>query len=157
MLIWELWKRRNSIRHSKEMTSAALVYKIMMTLHQVISIVFPLWKNLPRYWVDSLDLLQDCWPKLYYKIVKWEESGLGWIKCNTNRACKGNTGPATYRFCIRDQNQNLVYTEPWHIREANSLIAEASAIWNTLGYCRTQGFQNVILETNSFSQYEIIR
>lgn len=90
-------------------------------------------------------------------MIKWIAPDSAWYKCNTYGACKGNSGPSTYGFCIRSNYRDLIYVEAGTLGESNSLIAETITIWKALEVCKEQTFHNIILETDSLSLHKIVR
>ncbi|KAH0704298.1 hypothetical protein KY290_017150 [Solanum tuberosum] len=56
-------------------------------------------------------LLQSYKPTLYYDVVNWKPPEMGWIKCNTDGASKGNPRQSSYGFCIRNHTGQLLYAE----------------------------------------------
>ncbi|KAG5610738.1 hypothetical protein H5410_022019 [Solanum commersonii] len=50
-------------------------------------------------------------PKFYHHRVTWEKPELGWVKCNTDRASRGNPGESSYSFCLRNNQGDLIYAE----------------------------------------------
>lgn len=55
------------------------------------------------------DLLQGDSSKLFTKVVWWKLPDIGWTKCNTDGASKGNPGTSSYGFCLRDDLGDLIY------------------------------------------------
>lgn len=53
--------------------------------------------------------LQRYKPRLHYHPVRWKLPDVGWVKCNTDGASRGNPGESAYGFCIRDNQGNLIY------------------------------------------------
>ncbi|KAK6777990.1 hypothetical protein RDI58_024708 [Solanum bulbocastanum] len=95
-------------------------------------------------------------PNLYFHIVKWEAPDEGWVKCNTDGARKGNPGESSYGFCLRNSTGDLLYAEAQCIDITTNIEAEIIAMWNALKYCKRQGINNIILETDSLSLKNMI-
>ncbi|KAH0745918.1 hypothetical protein KY285_007575 [Solanum tuberosum] len=69
---------------------------------------------------------------------------------------KGNPGPSSSAFCIRDDQGNLMYAEGNMIGISNNLIAEVVAIRLGLEYCRIHNLLPLILETDSLATMKMI-
>lgn len=73
--------------------------------------------------------------------MKWGVPNIGWVKCNTDGASKGNPSRISYGFCIRDRQCDLLYAEAKNVGVAtNMIITEATTIWKALRLCKLQGF-----------------
>lgn len=92
IIMWELWKTRNSGRHNKDISYHKMYYHCELTIHHLIKMKFPWMKNIPLHWEGMFDMLKGYKPKLYYSLVKCNCPEDGWVKCNTNGASKGNPG-----------------------------------------------------------------
>ncbi|KAH0722533.1 hypothetical protein KY290_005185 [Solanum tuberosum] len=101
-------------------------------------------------------LLQSYKPTLYYHVVNWKLTEMGWIKCNTGGASKGNPRQSSYGFYIRNHTGELLYVEAQSIGVTTNIDAESMAIWKALQYCLSQGFEQVSLETNSLTLKNIL-
>lgn len=106
-------------------------------------------KNIPTGWNDIFDMLHNQRPTLFYCVVKWKPPDPGWIKCNTDGACRGNPGLSSYGFCIRNSAGDLIYAEADSLGISTNMDAEITAIWKALRYCQQHCFQQVILEADS--------
>ncbi|KAH0693326.1 hypothetical protein KY290_021507 [Solanum tuberosum] len=151
IIMWALWKRRNTRRHGKDHSFNWMNHQCQETIHQLIRVKFPWLKKVPYQWMEIVDMLQRYKPTLHYHIVNWKLPEEGWIKCNTDGASKGNPGQSAYEFCMRNNNGDLVYAEGEDIGVATNMEAEAIALWKALQFCLGNGFQKVILETDSLS------
>lgn len=80
-----------------------------------------------------------------------------WIKCNTNGACRGNPGPNTYGFFLRDSREDLIYAESQQIELNTNLEAETEALWRALQHCLNHNFAYIKLETDSMSVKNMIK
>ncbi|KAK4718231.1 hypothetical protein R3W88_016569 [Solanum pinnatisectum] len=67
---------------------------------------------------------------------------------------------SSYGFCLRDSDGDLLYAEAKRIGLiATNMVAELTAIWKDLRYCklRSYPYANIILETDSLSFKNMIR
>lgn len=101
IILWELWKGRNSKRHDKDISYAKIYHNCFKTVQQLMKATYPELR-MPPDWVGYFELIQRYRSKLTYKLVKWECPEAGWIKCNTDGASKGNPRLSSYDFCIRN-------------------------------------------------------
>ncbi|KAK6777945.1 hypothetical protein RDI58_024663 [Solanum bulbocastanum] len=121
IILWELWKRRNARKYGKE------------------------------DWMEILTTLSIYKPTLYYRIVYWEKPAVGWVKCNTDGACRGNPGQSSYGFSIRDNRGDIIYAEAQTIGDATNMEAEIMGVLKAMQFCDTHKFQKIILETDSLT------
>lgn len=54
----------------------------------------PAFRRIDYSWDNLVDFLSDYRPKFFYHTVSWELPSVGYLKCNTDGASKGNPGPA---------------------------------------------------------------
>ncbi|KAK4721760.1 hypothetical protein R3W88_011993 [Solanum pinnatisectum] len=123
IIMWELWKRRNAIRHGKGYTFNRMSYQCHLIIFQLIKVKFPWIKAVPHQWRDMVEKLQIYKPTLYFHIVSWKLPEEGWVKCNTDGASRGNPGLSTYGFCIRNSDEDLIYAESQNIGVATNMEA----------------------------------
>ncbi|XP_059306402.1 uncharacterized protein LOC132057820 [Lycium ferocissimum] len=90
-------------------------------------------------------------PYIVSKIVRWNLPMPSWFNCNSDGASRGNPGPSSVAFCIRDSEGDLVHTAARRISYESNLVAEAMALQEGIKYCVTNDLLPVILETNSMT------
>nr|XP_016509522.1 PREDICTED: uncharacterized protein LOC107826990 [Nicotiana tabacum] len=81
--------------------------------------------------------------------VTWQFPFHGWYKCNTDGALKGNPGPSSLGFCVRDDEGDAVYARAVDMGVTTNVVAEAKAILQGLEYCVKHDLHPLILETDS--------
>ncbi|KAK4733442.1 hypothetical protein R3W88_007703 [Solanum pinnatisectum] len=84
--------------------------------------------NMPNNWPEIVRFLTEYSPTVGCKVVYWKLPMQNYFKCNTDRASKGNPGPSSSAFCVRDDQGNLVYVEGKRIGVSNNLKAEIVAM-----------------------------
>ncbi|KAH0693357.1 hypothetical protein KY285_020454 [Solanum tuberosum] len=67
-------------------------------------------------------------PSFSFKIVRWIHPPVRWFKCNTNGGSRGNPGPSSTAFCIRDSKGDFVVAKGVRIQDTTNLVVEARAI-----------------------------
>ncbi|WMV51732.1 hypothetical protein MTR67_045117 [Solanum verrucosum] len=157
IIIWELWIRRNQMKHVKQVSYYAVKDRCERMIHCLIKNHYPNWKDVPTRWLQSFDRIQQHKKQLFFKIVKWKLPGAGMLKCNTDGACRGNPGISSYAFCIRNDQGNLIYAEADTIGIATNLIAETTAIWKALQFILLSIWQSLVVESNSLTLIKILR
>nr|XP_009777052.1 PREDICTED: uncharacterized protein LOC104226713 [Nicotiana sylvestris] len=88
-IVWELWKRRNSLKYGEPVSVSRVIYQVSTALQCLVQIRKP-GLNVPHKWQDLLTMMENYTPKLKYQKVIWEQPIEGWIKVNTDGASKGN-------------------------------------------------------------------
>ncbi|KAH0689169.1 hypothetical protein KY289_016527 [Solanum tuberosum] len=85
-----------------------------------------------------------------------DSSPINWVKCNTDGASRGNPGPSSAAFCIRDHSGSLVVVKGFKIHNTSNLVAEARAIREGLFFCKEHLLSHVIIETDSIAMVQIL-
>lgn len=119
--------------------------------------VFPTRRNVLMNWIENFDISQRNKSNLEVSIIKCKALHLGWIKCNTDEASKGNSSWISYEFRIRDKQGDLIYSEANYIGEATNTINEARVIRKAPIFCVSQDFEQILLETDSLSPRNILQ
>nr|XP_016462864.1 PREDICTED: uncharacterized protein LOC107785952 [Nicotiana tabacum] len=137
LIVWHMWKRMNSGKHGKTVRRPGI-------------------KGVTTNWTDLHENLANHVPKLRYTKVMWQLPHMGWIKCNTDGACRGDNRGASYGFCIRDGIGDLIYAQANVVKEATNNIAEARAILEALRYIVQMPFPACIIETDSLLMNNVL-
>ncbi|XP_060182106.1 uncharacterized protein LOC132611743 [Lycium barbarum] len=151
VIVWELWKRRNTIQHGGKVSVNKLKYKIMHTVILFMKTRRSNFKYAPYSWQELLKSLQSYSPKVKIYQVCWRPPDSGWIKCNTDGASRGNPGRSSWGFCLRNTSGDLVFAQSHEMRYGNytNTQAEAEAIMQALKYTKRMNIQQMIVETDS--------
>lgn len=81
---------------------------------------------------------------------------IGWFKCNTDEAFKGNRGPSGDAFWIRDYNGDLLRAKGMKIPDSTNLVAGAIAIREGVKYILENQFSHTIIEFDSLAMVNMI-
>ncbi|XP_075087488.1 uncharacterized protein LOC142169519 [Nicotiana tabacum] len=101
-------------------------------------------------WIkDMIQYFKGYKPILITTRVTWKLSFHGWYKCNTDGASKGNPGPSSLGFCVRDDEGDVLYARAVDLGVTTNVVAEAKAILQGLEYCVEHYLHPLILETDS--------
>ncbi|XP_070021428.1 uncharacterized protein [Nicotiana sylvestris] len=109
IIVWELWKRRNSQKYGEMVTINRFIYQVSTTLQMLVKIRKPSMQNVPHKWPDLIQKLEQYTPQLKVTKVIWEKPNAGWIKINTDGASRGDTGRSSIGYVIRDDEENVMY------------------------------------------------
>ncbi|XP_070034168.1 uncharacterized protein [Nicotiana tomentosiformis] len=135
-IVWELWKRRNSLKYGDSVSKPGL--------------------KIPHKWQDLLPMMENYTPRLKYQKVIWEQPMESWLKVNTDGTSKGNPGRSAIGFCVTDEEGEIIYAVGREIAEGTNTKVEAIAIVESLKYCRWQNYTHIWLETDSLLLKNII-
>nr|XP_009615502.1 uncharacterized protein LOC104108225 [Nicotiana tomentosiformis] len=69
---------------------------------------------------------------------------------------RGNPGPSSYDFCVRNYTEDVVCAMEEEIGISTNIVAEARAIVEGLLYCVQRQLHPLIIETNSLVMKKII-
>ncbi|XP_070021738.1 uncharacterized protein [Nicotiana sylvestris] len=148
-VVWELWKRRNSMKYGDAVTTSRVIYQVSSNLQALVKVRKPGMDMVPHKWQDLLAMMENFTPKLKVTKVMWEFPSAGWLKVNTDGALRGNPGRISIGFCIRNENGDIVKSVGKDIEETTNTVAEAKAMVEALRFCRFQQYSHVWLQTDS--------
>ncbi|XP_075109238.1 uncharacterized protein LOC142181027 [Nicotiana tabacum] len=120
IITWELWKRRNAGKHGGSVSTNRMIHEINRTFHQLARVR-----------------------------VTWQLPFHGWYKCNTDGSSKGNPGPSSLGFCVRNDEGDVVYARAVGLGVTTNVVAEAKSILQGLEYYVEHDLHPLILETDS--------
>ncbi|XP_075095490.1 uncharacterized protein LOC142173745 [Nicotiana tabacum] len=138
IITWELWKRRNAGKHGGSMCTNRVIHEINRTLHQLGRVRYAWIPNIPLLWPDMIQYFEGYKPILITTRVTWQLPCHGWYKCNTDGASKGNPGPSSLGFCVRDDEGDVVYARAVDLGVTTNVVAEAKAILQRLECCTSE-------------------
>ncbi|XP_075085049.1 uncharacterized protein LOC142168286 [Nicotiana tabacum] len=138
IITWELWKRRNAGKHGGSTSTNRVIHEINRTLHQLGRVRYAWINNIPLIWPDMIQYFEGYKPILITTRVTWQLPCHGWYKCNTDGASKGNSGPSSLGFYVRDDEGDVVYARAVDLGVTTNMVAEAKAILQGLEYCTSE-------------------
>ncbi|MCD7469569.1 hypothetical protein HAX54_008682, partial [Datura stramonium] len=74
----------------------------------------------------------------------------------TDGASRGNSGPSSIAFCIRDSEGYLKHAAARRIQDGSNFIAEVGAIRARLEYCLSNQLLPVVIEIDSLTMKKIL-
>ncbi|PHT39381.1 Geraniol 8-hydroxylase [Capsicum baccatum] len=104
--------------------------------------------NIPSHWPNLVKFLEEYTSAIVTKIVLWRMPETGYYKCNTDGVSKGNPGPSSSGFCVRDALRNFLYAESIRLPDGSNLLSEAKALKAGLELCINRHFMPVVMETD---------
>nr|XP_016435601.1 PREDICTED: uncharacterized protein LOC107761829 [Nicotiana tabacum] len=147
--------RRNSLKYGEAVSVSRVIYQVSSTVQALVQLKKP-GLRVPQKWLDLLTMMEQYTPQLKYDKVLWEFPSRGWIKVNTDGACRGNPGRSSIGFCIRDEVGDLIYAEGREISEGANNESEAVAIVEALKMCKNLNYFQIWLQTDSMLLKNII-
>ncbi|XP_019237121.1 PREDICTED: uncharacterized protein LOC109217336 [Nicotiana attenuata] len=156
IITWELWKRRNAGKHGGSVSTNRVIHEINRTLHQLARVRYAWMPNIPLLWPDIIQYFEGYKPILITTRVTWQLSFHGWYKCNIDGASKGNPGPSSLGFCMRNDEDDVVYARALDLEVTTNVVVEAKAILQGLEYCVEHDLHPLILETDSLVMKKVI-
>ncbi|XP_059284744.1 uncharacterized protein LOC132038037 [Lycium ferocissimum] len=91
IIMWQIWKIRNTIIHRGVMSRNKVIFEINRNLWQLAKFKFSC-LDIPHSWPLLVQFLEKYKPQVTSKAVAWNCPPNGWYKCNTDGAYKSNTG-----------------------------------------------------------------
>lgn len=127
LILWFLWKRRNTILHGCSYSIGKIIWEAVETTKKFMQIRFKVSYN-RRSQPEIVENLEKYKPTYKFRIFRWTHPPINWLKCNTDGATKGNPKPSSAAFCIRNSNGDLIIAKGLRIQDTINLVAEARAI-----------------------------
>lgn len=90
-------------------------------------------------------------------MVRWEFPPLGYHKYNIDGAYKGNPGPSSYGFCIRNHKRDLCYTQAGALGQMTNIQAKTNAILKEVKYWSNQKQIAKVLESDSLVMIRVLK
>lgn len=156
IIMWNIWKRRNTIKHGGNVRYEELVWQCQEVIRKLIKKLYPWIKMGEESWPEIVSRLRRYKPRLHYCSVMWIFPEKNRFKCNTDGASRGNPGMSTCAFCIRDDKGDLVYAKAKGLGVTSNTQAEMEAIKEALQYLPDKEFKEVVIETNSLVLMQMI-
>lgn len=81
IVTWELWKRRNSIKHGgKAASTNRVVHEVNNTLHYLSKVRYNWLPNIPLLWPDKIRFFETYKPVVITKRFTWQLPHVKWFK-----------------------------------------------------------------------------
>ncbi|KAH0730385.1 hypothetical protein KY290_001417 [Solanum tuberosum] len=90
LILWSLWKRRNHIKHGGQLNLEGMVKQVTKNIQMLTSGRNAGLNLFGKNWLETVNILGNYKPKIYYHIVQWNPPRSDQLKCNTDGASKGN-------------------------------------------------------------------
>ncbi|KAH0679086.1 hypothetical protein KY284_020171 [Solanum tuberosum] len=155
-IFWQVWKRRNAKKFGGDMSYMSRRGGICSNLILLAKQRYPWMQNMPNNWPEIVRFLIEYSPKVGCKMLYWKLPKENYFKCNTDGDSKGNLGPSSSAFCVRDDQGNLVYVEGKMIGVSNNLKAEIVAMRLGLEYCRIHNLFPLVPEIDSLAVKKMV-
>uniref|UniRef100_M1BF38 RNase H family protein n=1 Tax=Solanum tuberosum TaxID=4113 RepID=M1BF38_SOLTU len=156
LIMWTLWKRRNTIKHGGNTTFTEMVSQIHELIRKVMKLLYPRIRLDRRDCPDFIAKIKEYKPKLYVHSVVWKPPVAQKLKCNTDGASRGNPGMCSFSFCIRDDRGDIRYARAKRIGITTNTEAEVLAIHEALEYNYCNDLMGITIETDSLSLKKMI-
>lgn len=99
------------MKHGGAVSCSRVIHEVNKILYYLARVRYPWQPRIPLLWPQMINFFENYKPYVVTKRVIWQFPYEGWFKCNTDRASRGNPGPSSYGFCIRDHEGNLVFAK----------------------------------------------
>ncbi|KAH0730567.1 hypothetical protein KY290_001567 [Solanum tuberosum] len=155
LILWFLWKRRNSVLHGGSYNTNKVIWDINYMVQKLLRSKFGL-EQTPNTWPQIVAAMEGFRPKFETKWVRWFPPPCGWWKCNTDGASRGNPGPSSAAFCVRNHHGDIISAQGNMLPDSTNLVAEMIAIRSGLQFCLENHIPKLIVESDSLAAVNII-
>ncbi|PIN09754.1 hypothetical protein CDL12_17665 [Handroanthus impetiginosus] len=139
--LWFLWYGRNDKKHRN------ILFTTDRTIWRITAYLLHL---------AATKLFKAKGKQKQVKMVRWLKPSPGWVKLNTDGACKGNPSPATVAGVVRNcDGQSLLMFSEFLGHMTNGFV-ELYAIGCVLDLCYSKNFVRVWVETNSMITLQLL-
>ncbi|KAH0663239.1 hypothetical protein KY284_028170 [Solanum tuberosum] len=158
IIVWELWKRRNTLKNGKKISSNKVIYQIMHTLILFMKTRRRNCTYIPYKWTMVVEAIHNYNPTVKVTRVIWGPPDTSWVKVNTDGASKGNPGRSSWGFCVRNNKGDVIQAQAKEIDEPliTNTQAETMALLHALKYIETAQLDKVIIEIDSLLLKNIV-
>ncbi|XP_059310637.1 uncharacterized protein LOC132061989 [Lycium ferocissimum] len=148
IILWEIWKRRNTLRHEGKMSNTKLIYQVMHTLISFMKVSKRNFKYAPYNWNSVVESLNRYSQPIKATTVVWRLPDKGWIKVNTDGASRGNPGRSSWGFCVRNERGDILRAQAQELVDSwsTNTQAEAMAILKALKYLDDNQMDKFIIQ-----------
>lgn len=95
---------KEEFKHAlKSVSINMLIFQVSTSIHMLLKVRRTAFLGVIANWLDLHDKLKHHIPRLRYTKVLWKLPLVGWIKCNMDGACRGNTRRPSYAFVLRTE------------------------------------------------------
>ncbi|XP_060202650.1 uncharacterized protein LOC132631067 [Lycium barbarum] len=95
-------------------------------------------------------------PHIQCITVQWWNPRQGRFKCNSDGGSKGNPGPSSLAFCVRNSRGEFIHTSSRGIANTICLVAKAKAMHDGIAYCVQLQLLPLILKTDSLILMKVV-
>ncbi|XP_059286842.1 uncharacterized protein LOC132040230 isoform X1 [Lycium ferocissimum] len=156
IIVWQIWKWINTVLHGGSMTINKVIYDINMNIHLLCRVRFPWQHNMPRTVPQIIQLFEGYRPGISCRMVKWILPLEGCYNCNSDGISRGNHGPSSVDFCVRNEVADLIYAAAKRTGDDTNLVAEDLAFKMGLDYCIHHQCTPLVMETDSMAMKLIL-
>lgn len=159
IILWELWKRRNAIKHGGKISHEKLMYQVMHTIVLMLKVRRSNFKYTPYDWKELVQALQGYTPKIRVEQVLWTIPETRSLKCNTHGASRGNPGRSAWGFSVRNDLGDVIKAQAAEIEDSctTNTQAKAMAILQALRSIKNMEYIHVTIETDSPLMVKVIK
>lgn len=138
------------------MSRYSMLAEINRNIHSLAVVRYPWLHNIPKEWAMMVHFFENYKSVISTRVIYWVPPGIGVYKCNSDGASKGNPGPSSGGFCIRNWEGKFIYAATQELGVKTSLEAEVIALKMGLQFCVSNNLLPVILETDSLMVSQIL-
>lgn len=125
--------------------------EITRNLIYLAKCLYPWLKYILDSWVDLVRFLSEYRSTLKTVVVKWNFPKRNQYKCNSDAVVKGNPGPSSTSFYVRNHIGELIHAKTRRIPDEINLVAEVVSLRLGLEYCIEHNLMPICLETDSLA------
>ncbi|XP_059310157.1 uncharacterized protein LOC132061337 [Lycium ferocissimum] len=148
IIMWEIWKRRNTIKHGGKRSVRRVIYLVYVIIQRLVMTRNPSITQVPHKWPDLIQMLEEGCGRLKVTKVRWNVPPTEWLLCNTDGASRGNPGRNAYGFCLRNSEGGLRYAHTAEIGITTNIYAEVMTILQAMRFYKNENLDNVIVQTD---------
>ncbi|KAK4721499.1 hypothetical protein R3W88_011732 [Solanum pinnatisectum] len=141
-IIWQIWKRRNVIKHGGSMSRQSMILEIHRNVYLFTKYKYPWLKDIPNSWPHIVKFLENYTPLIQTKIVRWLHPPWG--------------NSRSMAFCIRNEEGKMIYAESRVMENVSVIEVEIKAIRMGIEYCIEHDLVPLIIETDSLMAQKIL-
>lgn len=152
LILWELWKLRNEIRHEvSSFSMQTVIYRVLNWIRELNLLIKPK-KKVSFSGIISLQMLNVQMKTVKIKrptLVQWKPPTGNLLKLNIDGASKGNPGRAGCGGVVRNSSGDLILAFSEYLEIGTNNKAEMQGLYSGLLICYQLGIFEISVETDS--------
>ncbi|XP_058106878.1 uncharacterized protein LOC131250608 [Magnolia sinica] len=149
LILWELWKTRNTARfNNKPMRAFSIIARIRILASMLVNNSIG---NAPQQFHsrDAMGISSPPPPLFHTEVIRWAKLSSDWVKVNVDGSMRGNPGLFGGEGGYKNTNGDLILAFSLGYGMGSNNGAELRAVHDRIQLCLELGLNKVVIESDS--------